>query len=297
MALTLLETLMRRLFNCLLTAILLTSAASQIQAERAFYSTQQHLIYVAPSKFENETEQLALCHLVETGSILFFNIWRSALTYALSNNDCNSSSYRELSIADLKTAQALGLISDSIPTKPRLTLKSRAEGFWGVAAIALWLAYEGLKWRRAQKAKGRKKAFTEGVTPATEALVDVMCHAAKADGYFYPGQSQVIKQAVKELTGESVALEDVKRVATLAEDLFHPEGDKSLIQGHMKDLIEERTNDEQLIMMRGALTVVAVNGKLFFDEAEFIYALAEAMDMSNETVQRLLAAVSSGSGA
>jgi len=277
---------MRHLFTGLITAALLTSMATQAEARHGGYSTTEQLVYVSPTEFEDDDGPLALCHFVETYSVIFINFWRSTQGYALAGNNCNTDSYYDLSAVELKTAQTSGMISADIPSEPKLSIKSLAEGFWGLGALALLLLFAGLKIMQVQKRKAQRMALMRGATPGAQAILDAMCHAAKADGYVAPSEVEMIKRAAEQMTGESLALEDVKRMASLAEESLDLKGHKRLIKG--------RTKHEQLDMMRGVLLVVAADGRLDGKENKFVGGLAQAMNMDSQTVQALLAEVVDG---
>ena len=277
---------MRHLLTGFITAIFLTSMATQAEARRAGYSTAQELLFVAQTEFEDETGTLALCQLVETQSAIFVNFWRSVESYALASDGCNTESYYEFTAAELKTAQAAGMIASDVPLEPKLSMQSLAGGFWGFGLLALVLIGLGLKVLQVQRRKGQRLAIMGNATPAAQSILDAMCHAAKADGYIAPSEVAMIKSAAEEMTGENFALEDVKRMATLAEETLDLNGHKRLIKG--------RSKPEQLDMMRGVLMVVAADGKLDGKEKTFVGGLAQAMNMDAATVQALLAEVVSG---
>ena len=277
---------MRHVFTGFITAILLTSMATQAEARRGGYSTSQELIFVSTTEFEDDTGPLALCHFVETNAVLFVNFWRSMQGYALAGNNCDTDSYYDFSAAELKTAQDAGMIPATIPAEPKLSMNSLAGGFWGFGAVALLLLFAGFKMLQVQKRKGQRMALMSNATPGAKAILDAMCHAAKADGYIAPSEVEMIKGAAEDMTGESFAIEDVKQMATLAEENLDLNGHKRLIKG--------RSKPEQLDMMRGVLMVVAADGQLDGKEQTFVGNLAQAMQMDGQTVQALLAEVVGG---
>lgn len=281
---------MRHLVASFLMAIVLTSMATQADARRGGgYGTAEQLIFVSPTEFEDETGPLALCHYVKTHSIIFVNVWRSLNGYALASNNCESEQYYEFSAAELESAQGTGMIPSDVSLQPKLSMKSLAEGFWGFGLLAAVLAFAGFKLLAVQKRRSQRMAMMSNATPAAQSILDAMCHAAKADGYIAPSEVAMIKQAAEEMTGTTFAMEDVKRMADLAEETLDLKGHKRLING--------RTKPEQLDMMRGVLMVVAADGKLDGKEQVFVGGLAQAMGMDGGTVQALLAEVVGGGGA
>ncbi|WP_108814735.1 DUF533 domain-containing protein [Loktanella sp. Alg231-35] len=281
---------MRHFVSGLFMAIVLTSMATQADARRGGgYGTAEQLVFVSPTEFEDETGPLALCHFVETHSIIFVNVWRSLTGYALASNNCQSEQYYEFTATELESAQAAGMIPADVPLQPKLSMKSLAEGFWGFGLLIAVLAFAGFKLLAVQKRRGQRIAIMADATPAAQAILDAMCHAAKADGYIAPSEVAMIKQAAEEMTGTIFAMEDVKRMADLAEETLDLKGHKRLING--------RTKPEQLDMMRGVLMVVAADGKLDGKEQVFVGGLARAMGMDGGTVQSLMAEVVGGAAA
>jgi uncharacterized membrane protein YebE (DUF533 family) len=278
---------MRHLIAGFLMATIVTSMATQADARRGGgYGTAEQLIFVSPTEFEDETGPLALCHYVKTHSIIFVNVWRSLNGYALASNNCDSEQYYEFNAAELKGAQDDGMVPSDVPLQPKLSIKSLAEGFWGLGLLAAILAFAGLKLLAVQKRRSQRMAMMSQATPAAQSILDAMCHAAKADGYIAPSEVAMIKQAAEKMTGTTFAMDDVKRMADLAEEALDLKGYKRLVNG--------RTKPEQLDMMRGVLMVVAADGKLDGKEQVFVGGLAQAMGMDGATVQALLAEVVGG---
>lgn len=276
---------MRHLFTGFITALLLTSLATQAEARRGGgYTIEQELIFVSPTTQRNQNGPLALCHLVKTTGLFFsFNLWRTLEGYALAENNCDTESYYALSAEDVKTAQALGQIPDTVPIEPKLSFDEIIKGFWMWSIIGLLVFGALFKGVQVSRRRKMRMKLLAGATPTQQAILDAMCHAAKSDGYVAPSEIETIKHAAEEITGMAFSLEAVKKLAGLAEENLNKHAFKRLFKGCSKL--------DQLVMMRGVLMVVAADGRLDGKENVFVGSLAKAMSMDNHTVSMLLAEV------
>ncbi|WP_162561624.1 tellurite resistance TerB family protein [Yoonia vestfoldensis] len=231
----------------------------------------------------NENGPLALCHLVETRSAIYVNYWRAMQGYALAANNCDTDMYRPLDAADLKVMQDAGMISADIPSVPKMSVQSLVGGFWGLGVFGVLALLAGLKVLQTQKRRGQRLAMMGNATPGAQAILDAMCHTAKADGYIAPSEVEVIKFAAEEMTGKTFPLAHVKQMATLAKT--------DLVKNDYKQLIKGRSKMEQLDIMRGVLMVVAADGRMEGKEKTFVGNLAQTMGMDGLTLQNLLADV------
>jgi uncharacterized membrane protein YebE (DUF533 family) len=278
-----LEILMRNLFAGFLTALFLTAMATPADARGSGYATAQELLFVSTTEFTNDDGPLALCHLVKTHSVLFINVWRTLEGYAIADNSCLTDMYFDMTSAELEAGKATGMIPASVPSQPKLSLTQMAEGAWGLGALALLLAFAGFKALQVSQRRKQRMSIVSGATSEAQAILDAMCHAAKADGYVAPSEVDMIKRAAEEMTGQSFQQDVVKRMADLAEEKLDLKGFKRLING--------QSRHAQLDMMRAVLMVVAADGKLDGKEKVFVGGLAQAMKMDGGTVADLLAEV------
>lgn len=279
---------MRTLFIGLFAAFLTTTLSTQAEA-RGSYSTTQSMLFVTETKMTDADGPLALCHLVTTRAVIFVNVWRTLEGYALASDNCQTDQYYEMNSADVIDAQAGGMIPDNVPTAPKLALGKLAEGFWGLGALAALLAVAGLKVLNVQRRASKRMAMVSDASPAAKAILDAMCHAAKADGYIAPSEVETIQSVATELTGENISLKMVHEMAKLAEEKVESKGFLRLAGG--------RTKLEQLDMMRAVLMVIASDGRLDGREKAFVGGLAQAMKMDGSTVSALLQEVVGGGAA
>lgn len=269
---------MRILFTVLIAAITIASA-NPAEARRRGSSTQE-MIFVSDTKVEIEGQSYALCQLVETNSIFFINLFRSLEGYVLAPNKCIAERYIAISDKDLADGKAQGAIPESVPAVAKLSTKDMIMGHWGWLLILAVVAFAGMGYF---KTRGRRKARIElmqGANPTATAILDAMCHAAKADGVIAPEEVAEIQKVASEMTGHNFEAATVKQMADLAE------GDPS--DNEIKRFAKGLNPAEQELMMKGVLMVVASDGQLEGKEQAFVGKLGAALKMSGDQINALL---------
>lgn len=270
--------------HVLAVAVLAASlSAFPAEARRGGGSTSQKMLFVADTQIEIEGRAQSLCLLVEDSGVLFVPLFRTLEGYVLAENKCDDDSYYETNAEMLAAGQAQGLIPADVPAEASLSLVQKVQGFWGWGII---LGFVGLAGMGALKTRGRRKE-REGLMgdapPAAIAILDAMCHAAKADGTIAPEEVAEIARIGGEMTGRSFSPTDVARMADLAEAAPSDKDFKRMIKGLMPQ--------EQELMMKAVLTIVASDGQLDGKEQKFVGKLAGAMKMKADQVNALLGEV------
>lgn len=222
---------------------------------------------------------LALCVLVKTQNVLFLDVWRTQKGYALAENRCDASSYIPVTSDQLKVFKMSGVISSEVPDEPQVKT-GLAIPYWAWAIIAGLVALIGIKLRRKAGRKSARRDLMGDASPAAIAILDAMCHAAKADGHVSPSELIEIAEAAQKMTGEKI---DPKRVAEMAKL-----AESNLTDQDYKRLVAGRTEDEKEVMMRGVLFVAVADGKLDSKEQQFVGKLAGVMQMPATKIQALL---------
>ncbi|MDC0658413.1 DUF533 domain-containing protein [Leisingera sp. SS27] len=272
---------MRKFTTAALAGLLLVSLSGEAEARRSGGSSSQNLLFVDSTKIEIDGAPYALCHLVKDDAILFINYLRRLEGYALAANKCNSDQYIALTAEALAGAKAAGEISQSVPDEPELSAGAMIEGHWGWALVVLALGLFGVRAKKSRDRRNQRQAMMGSASPAAAAILDAMCHAAKADGHVADAEVAGIAAAAREMTGESFAPEMVRQMAELAE--------AAPKEGDFKRLVKGRTEAEKEVMMRGVLFVAASDGTLDGKEQKFVGMLAKAMKMRKEKIHQLLA--------
>lgn len=270
---------MRIFHSAALAAALSICTATHADAGRGA-STTEALVFVAPTEIPGpDGSNLSLCMLTETQSKLFINFWRSAEGYGLAENKCKTDSYFGMDAATLADAQAQGLIAASIPAEPKLTLSQMLNGMWGLGLLAGLLIFAGVGYLNKSRLKSARHAAMGGASPQALRVLDIMCHAAKADGAVDASEIAAIAQTAQQLTGEAFATEQVAQMIQLSE--------KDLSDGDFKALGKGLSEEGKRLALRGALMVVAADGAVAQSEQAFIGGLSRALGVDGTEVGRI----------
>lgn len=270
---------MRSSMLALLATTFLVALPEPAEARRGG-SEHQDLLFVAETKIIEEGVPYSLCLLVNERSAFGINLFRSVETYALAENKCDTTAYYPMSVEDIAEAKEAGMIDAAIPNEPKLSTSDLITGHIGWLLVAGVLAFAGYGALNARKRRQERQGMMGEASPAAVAILDAMCHAAKADGHIDASEIAAIADAAERMTGESFDPGQVARMAELAEGKPSDKDFKRLVKG--------RTGPEFDVMMRGVLMVVAADGRLADSEQQFVGKLAKAMRMSGEQVQTIL---------
>ncbi|MBT0958100.1 TerB family tellurite resistance protein [Alphaproteobacteria bacterium KMM 3653] len=277
---------MRLALLSLITAATLGMSVTSAQAARygAVYGSSEEFHFVADTAVDLGQGPLALCHLTKKSTAMFFiGMWRSSKGYALVTDGCNSDAYIPISAEEVAQGQASGKIPADVPLQPKMTLQQITSGFFGLILLGAFIGFALVQ--GVLRGKRRKARYAEmgGMSPQAMAIVDAMCHAARADGHVADEEILEIADAVEVMTGQEIDPADVLKIAEMANEKLS-EGDfAAMVKGQSKKTLE--------VMMRGSLHVVVADGELNRAEKGYISGLAKAMKMSADTVQSLLVEV------
>ena len=258
-------------------------SADPAEARRGGGSSSQKMLFVADTEIVIDGKPHTLCHLVEDSGVLFVPLFRTLEGYALAENRCDTDSYYAMEPADIADAKAQGLIPADVPDEPVLSLAQKASGFWGWAIILGFVGFAGMGALKTRKRRAERQGLMGDIPPSAMAILDAMCHAAKADGHIADEEVREIAEIAERMTGQRFDPADVRRMADLAEA---DPSDKDV-----KRLTAKLMPDEQGLLMKAVLTVVASDGQLAGKEQALVGKLAGAMKMSGEQVSALLAEV------
>lgn len=279
---------MRSFFTAVLAAACLVSLPDPAEARRGG-SEYQELLFVADTKIVEEGVPFSLCHLVNSRSAFGISFFRGVETYALAENKCDTTAYYLMSPEDIAEAKALGMIDANVPNEPKLATSDMVMGHIGWLLVLGVLVYAGVTANNSRKRRQERQGMMGEASPAAIAVLDAMCHAAKADGHIDSSEVAAIADAAERMTGEKFDPNQVAKMAKMAEDKPSDKDFKRLVKG--------RTAPEFDVMMRGVLMVVAADGRLADAEQQFVGELAQAMKMSGDQVQTILRdVVSTGQG-
>ena len=249
-------------------------------ARRGASGYSEGLEFVAPTGATTQDgAALSLCVLVRTDHLMFIDIWRTQKGYGVAENACNVDNFFPIDAAELAELQADGLVDAAIPSEPAVKA-GLAVPVWAWLVLAGLVGFALMKVRAKMARKSQRQQLMGDMSPAAMAIIDAMCHVAKADGDVSMAEVREIAIAVEQMTGETIDPTQVGEMAKLAEDTLSDKDFKKFAAG--------RSEDEKEVMMRGVLYVAVADGKLDGKEQAFVGKLAKAMQMPGNKVTALL---------
>jgi hypothetical protein len=185
------------------------------------YGTEEKLTLIGQTSVQSpDGAPLALCHYTSTYRIFTLGIWTKVLGYALSDTNCTSNAYYEISDQDFANARTRGQIDSGVPLTARLGFGEILDGFGGliilVLAGLLLAAYKIGAARRIASRKAALRATTDGLPGDVKQFLDAMCHAALAGGPASNAQITLIADIIGQLTGAPFATARVQTVVDAA---------------------------------------------------------------------------------
>ncbi|MFZ5964042.1 TerB family tellurite resistance protein [Thalassococcus sp. BH17M4-6] len=218
----------------------------------------------------------SLCLLTRTSTVLFLNYWRTAEKYVIASNRCEAEQYGELSAVVFAQGQAEGVFPPSLPATPRLDLPQVIGGFWGLLPIVGLLGLGLL----AKLAKRRPTKPTDRGAVARR-VIQVLVHAAKADGVLTQEEIDVIGEISQQLTGTALPESEIRRLFDESDGTLTPETFRSFAQG---------LNDaDRRLVMQAALVLLGADGDVPMAEQQFIGGLAGGLGIKGEEVRAMFA--------
>lgn len=275
---------MRRFgFLAAAAALAFTATAHEAEARRGggaiMHSQQLHFV-THTTTGNGAGGRMALCHLSEKSHIFGVGFWRSMEGYALSYADCTGEQYVPLSPERMARMIASGEVPESLPVEPNMQMAQVVSGFAGTAAIGATLGLFGLLKLLATGRRRRRRAAMTGANGFGQRVLDVMCHAAKADGVVDPEEVKLIAFASQKLTGSAYPAEQIERLIGMAgvkisDDEFRAFG--AGLDAHQRETL-----------MRGALMVTVSDGTITQSEKGFLARLAASLGISALEMQGML---------
>ncbi|MEL6586379.1 MAG: TerB family tellurite resistance protein [Pseudomonadota bacterium] len=252
----------------------LVAAPTEVLAKRGGISIVQEsrLLPVAPVPGADGDW---ICHLVDRTSLAFVPLWTSPGPYVYGAERCDAPGYAAM-IAPVPSLKAMGAFPLHVPDTPTLTPLQIAEGFAGLIALGLGLLFGGLKFAmRAKRRDIRLQILGIGDGPVFQ-MIDVMCHAALADGKTDPSEVTAIRELARNLTGLDFQDLHITEMVSRADRLTKP---RDFVQfGRGLDA------QQRLTILDGALSVILADGTLSPPEEEFLKNLTLGMKLPGQDV-------------
>jgi tellurite resistance protein len=271
---------MRPIFVLLMALAIHTFGTQEAEARRGGSGYTEKLEFVMMTTAPGQNgEPLALCVLVRTQNVMFIDLWRTQKGYALAENRCDVERFIPVDADLLALLKRDAGVPSEVPEEPQVKT-GLAVPIWAWAVLAGIVTLIGLKLRRKAARKAERQILMGEASPAAIAILDAMCHAAKADGNVSPSELVEIANAAQQMTGETIDPQRVVEMAKLAEENLTDQDYKRFVAG--------RSEEEKEVMMRGVLFVSVADGKLDNKEQHFVGKLAGVMKMPSERIHELL---------
>lgn len=271
-----------------LSALIFTISTTSADARRGggggWY---EDLEFVADTEYPG----LSLCHLVKHQSFLGIPLTTESIGYALAENKCDADSFYHFDAADMKEAQADGVIDRFIPIEPSISSGQQIGNYAWYAVVALVLgAFAFSKIRRFLPSSGGRNRGTapaqqpKGINPhVSEVILHAMCKVAKADGFADAREIAVIRNVYNQLTGEEIA----QHLVTARLDT---------ITGHenhetLNQLGAGLSPEERQLMMQASLMVAVADGEIQREEHGLVMSMAKMLRISGDELRGMLAQI------
>ena len=220
---------------------------------------------------------LALCYTTDDLRLYGYTLSSTITGYALAPESCTTGEATPLSEAEMRQAQADGLIDADLPAVARNDLERnfKAYGIW----VAIVLGLVAVIIRRIKSLLGLdlRGPMRKGTT---KKILTAMCQVGQADGIIDSREVALIRRTAQRLTRRTIKAGEVVKVA----DHLNPQMEE-------KDYIalgRGLRDGEKDVMMRGAFYVALASGRLLPAEYTFLTNLAYGIGMPGEDFRRVM---------
>ena len=238
----------------------------------------EDLEFVAPTQMmDADGAPMALCYQTRGYQILGYDITNDITGYALAADDCNGQKIKDISPAEIETAQGLGFIDPSIPTVAQNSLERNLRTYGVLSVVALVLLFFISSLLRAllglnPNAPMRKKAAGK--------VLNAMCLAAKCDGLVSAQESKFIAETVTRLTKHTYSENEIMRIA----DRVHV----NLTEQDFIEFGRGLRDREKDVMLKGVLYTTMAGDRMLPIEYEFATNLAHGLGIPAEDFRRVM---------
>lgn len=276
---------MKHFFLAALVAGATLGMADTAEARRGA-SESQFMDFVSKTTVPGpDGASLSLCHLITKHSVLFLPIYYQSNGYALATNSCDTNQYSPVDASLLASGQVAGFIPADIPAEPQLSFGQVLNGYISMAVGALLAVAAALGVLANRRNRKARLALAGDASPFAMRMLEVMSHAAKADGSIDGNEVGMIAAISQKLTGTTFATDRIVKMIELSETSLTKSGFARFGKG-MNAAQKEN-------LMRAALMVVASDGGIDKKEQAFVGGLAKGLGIhkqqANEIFQSVLA--------
>ncbi|MEM9796166.1 MAG: DUF533 domain-containing protein [Pseudomonadota bacterium] len=267
---------MTRFLPIVIAALLLLLPASQADAgkmglPRVRTAETLHLV--------SSGDIMSVCHLVKRRTVAFLGVSIESKGYVLSDNRCEGESYFSLA-QPIEQLIADGYVPAATPTEPTFSPRELLEGYslWPLLAL-LVLGIGAAAMMRKKRRDIRMQILSLEDGPVFR-MIDMMCHAAIADGRIDPAEVDFIRGLARELTGLDYQDAHITEAIERADKFTKP--------ADFKDVARGLNHRQRHMILDAALSVVAADGEMSKKEKVFIGAMTTAFGLTTEDVEHTL---------
>ena len=220
---------------------------------------------------------LALCHTTDDIRLLGYTLLSNITGYALATDNCEGDITRRLSIADVGTAKASGLIPEDVPLVAKNDVRRNLTNYGLWLAIILGLVaviIRRVKSLLGYDLRGPLRRMT------TQKIVSAMCHVGQCDGIIDSREIALIRKTAQRLTRRAIRTTDIVKAADKTKDKLSEEDFIAFGRG-LRD-------GEKDVMMQGVFYVALASGRLYPAEYDFLTGLAHGIGMPGEDFRRVM---------
>lgn len=244
--------------------------------------TKQTLEFVSDTTLGDPIEgALTLCVLMTHEHVAHLGWWGTQ-SYVLSRNRCTGGEHFAYPAVQLIEDRINGDIPANISPEPELSLRFLGNSFslWLVAGLLVLLILNLLL--KSGSSERKRKKLIGDVHPYVHRMVEVMAHAARANGKIETAEVTHILETVQRIGGVTPTIEQVVRVINLTPKIRADKEYKALGRG-----LDAEGRQK---MFNAAVSVIAADGVIDKKERKWLaklgrglgYRKAEMMDIFDE---------------
>lgn len=266
------------LFAACLAVCLTTGGAANARKPVSLNGAELHFVTETGIPGQDGRD-LSLCLLTQTYGVGRFSFWRSNRGYVTSDQACSGDYYFTISEKRLARAFEKGLVPQETRETPTMTMGQFLGGFYGLfltigTLLAVSLAPLLIRRRRTMTSRG-----LDGASNFHRRLLQIMCHAAVADGHLAAAETKLIRMTAYSYTRKDFTIDEIEQIIKACP--------KELSFEQFQAFGEGMTDDEKITALEAALAVIAADNRILAAETWFIKGLTTGLGLEEEVVGKM----------
>jgi hypothetical protein len=245
---------------------------------------------------------LALCHLVERHTVVFFPLYYVSKGYVVSDAGCATDEYYPLTADGFTEMKALGLVPADLPDTPQLSFKQQATpyftgGFVGLIALFAFIQRMGQRGSTAAPAYGTGRMTgipDDPVLPDLDAfenmrwdhyslmMVEVLSHIVHKGWVIDDAERQRIAAIARQFLGSDFHEARINRMVDSASS--------NLTSRRFQELAPELTPEQRENVLRAAILAAGDPETVPPATRSFVQGLASILSVPDTRFQQLITA-------